>query len=204
MNRIPKAALGRLPAYLEYLQSLPEDAPGNISATTIAHDLGLGEVQVRKDLSAVSSAGKPRVGYQAGELAGRIAEALGHGSALDAVIVGRGKLGSALMDYAGFEGYGVRIAAAFDIRAAKPRALPDGKPLLPLDMLDAYMQARPAPIGIITVPRDAAQQVCDQLVAAHVKAVWNFAPCRVHAPQTVAVVNEDLALSLAALAAQIR
>lgn len=204
MNRIPKAALGRLPVYLAYLESLPESAPDSISATTIARELGLGEVQVRKDLSLVSGAGKPRVGYQVRELKGTLAEALGHGSALTAVIVGGGKLGSALIGYDGFEGYGVHIAAAFDIRVTEEAILPNGKRLLPVTMLPEYVKKHPASIGIITVPASSAQTACDLLVAAHVKAIWNFAPCRVHAPEKVAVVHEDLALSLAALAAQIR
>ncbi len=204
MNRIPKAALRRLPVYLEYLEALPESAPDSISAAAIARELGLGEVQVRKDLSLISSAGKPRVGYQVRALKDTLSEALGHGSALTAVIVGGGKLGSALIGYDGFEGYGVHIAAAFDIKVTEEAILPNGKRLLPMAMLPRYMKKHPASIGIITVPAFSAQTACDLLVAAHVKAIWNFAPCRVHAPEQVAVVHEDLALSLAALAAQIR
>lgn len=204
MRGIPKAALGRLPAYLEYVKALPADAPDTISAAAIARALGLGEVQVRKDLSTVSGAGKPRVGYQMRELTCALCEALGHGSALTAVIVGGGKLGSALIGYDGFEGYGVHIAAAFDIKVTEETILPGGKRLLPAAMLPEYVKKHPAAIGIITVPASSAQAACDLLVAAHVKAIWNFAPCRVHAPKGVAVAHEDLALSLAALAAQIR
>ena len=60
---IPKATLGRLPQYLQYLKSLPESSRNTISATAIAKGLSLGDVQVRKDLAAVSGAGKPKIGY---------------------------------------------------------------------------------------------------------------------------------------------
>lgn len=204
MSKIARAMLGRMPVYLEYLKSLPDDAPPTISSTVIAKDLGLGEVQVRKDLGAVSASGKPRIGYQVEELMLKLSETLGHGSTIDTIIVGAGKLGKALMDYDGFEGYGVRIVAAFDIQADERITLPSGRQVLPMHMLPAYVEEHPVSIGIITVPASAAQAACDQLVKARVQAIWNFAPCRVHAPRSIVVAYEDLALSLAALAAQIR
>ena len=110
---IPKATLGRLPQYLEYLRSLPE-IRRTISATAIAKALSLGDVQVRKDLAAVCDAGKPKIGYETDKLINDIENHLGYERLTNAVLVGAGKLGRALLDYDGFEDFGVRIIAGFD------------------------------------------------------------------------------------------
>lgn len=65
--KISRATLGRAPAYLKFLRGI-EDSTANISATTIAKELELGEVQVRKDLRALCGSGKPKTGYKVGEL----------------------------------------------------------------------------------------------------------------------------------------
>ena len=111
---ISKATLGRLPGYLQYLKSLPEARGATISATVIAKELSLGDVQVRKDLAAVSGAGKPKVGYVRAKLIRDIECHLGNERVTHAVLVGAGKLGRALLDYDGFEEFGVRIVAGFD------------------------------------------------------------------------------------------
>ena len=63
IKELSKSVLRRLPGYLDYLKAMPEDAPVNISATSLAAALGMGEVQVRKDLALVSDGGRPKVGY---------------------------------------------------------------------------------------------------------------------------------------------
>ena len=59
-KEVSKLVLKRLPGYLAYLKGMPEGGSAYISATALANALGLGDVQVRKDLAAVSGAGKPR------------------------------------------------------------------------------------------------------------------------------------------------
>ena len=113
---IHKATLGRLPQYLQYLKSLPESYGSTISATAIAKGLSLGDVQVRKDLAAVSGAGKPKIGYEKAKLIGDLERHLGYESLTNAVLVGAGKLGKALLDYNGFDEFGVQIVAAFDCK----------------------------------------------------------------------------------------
>lgn len=199
---ISKPTLGRLPRYLAYLKQLsPKSAP-HISATTIARDLGLGEVLVRKDLAAVSGAGKPKLGYVTEDLIDKLEERLGHKNATSAVLVGAGRLGRALLGYGGFERYGVRIQAAFD---ARPQALsPDSVPqVLPADRLEPFCRQHAIQLGIITVGAASAQQVCDQMLQAGITAIWNFAPCKLTVPEGIILKNEDLALSLAYLSNQL-
>ena len=111
---IPRATLGRLPRYLQYLKSFPAAENATISATAIARGLSLGDVQVRKDLAAVSGAGKPKIGYEREKLIEDLEHYLGYDRLTNAVLVGAGKLGRALLDYDGFEAFGVKIIAGFD------------------------------------------------------------------------------------------
>lgn len=114
MRSVSKQTLERLPAYLNYLKSLPEEEAPNISATIIAEELGLNDVQVRKDLAMISSGGRPKVGYITAGLIQDIEQFLGYGNADRAVIVGAGHLGQALLCYHGFSEYGLEVVAAFD------------------------------------------------------------------------------------------
>ena len=197
---IPKATLGRLPQYLEYLRSLPE-IRRTISATAIAKALSLGDVQVRKDLAVVSGAGKPKIGYETDKLITDIESHLGCERLTNAVLVGAGKLGRALLDYDGFEDFGVRIVAGFDCNET---VLTKGtKDILPIRDIEVYCREHDVKLGIITVGQGSAQDVCDKLVKSGIKAIWNFAPVTLKVPNGVLLKQENLALSLAYLKGQI-
>lgn len=195
---VSKQTLSRLPQYLSYLESLP-DTVRSISATGIAAALNLNQVQVRKDLASVSSSGKPKVGYIRRDLIREIKAFLGYDSADEAVIVGAGKLGRALMGYIGFKDYGLNILAAFDVNEDVIGEDENGRPIMPIEVLKDTCQQLGVRIGIITVPAPAAQAVCEQLIDAGVLAIWNFAPVRLVVPEGILVQNENMASSLAIL-----
>ena len=164
-GNISKLTLQRLPTYLSYLKSLPAQGNDAVSAAAIAGALGLGEVQVRKDLAAVSSAGRPKVGYLVSELTRDLEHFLGYGTRNRAVLVGLGNLGLALMSYSGFAEYGLDIVAAFDTKSALIGSTVDGKPILPVSELPRVCREEQVQIGILTVPAAAAQSCLDALVA---------------------------------------
>ena len=195
---ISKATLGRLPSYLEYLRNLPPDTVPYISATAIAKHLGLGEVQVRKDLAAVSGAGKPKLGYVTAELIEKLENCLGCNRLTSAVLVGAGRLGRALLQYDEFEKYGVKISAAFD---SNERAISLGSKteILPINQFEYFCKTKNIKLGIITVGEGSAQAVCDQMVKSGITAIWNFAPYKLNVPAGILLQNENLALSLAHL-----
>ena len=197
---IPKATLGRLPKYLEYLRSLP-DIRRTISATAIARALSLGDVQVRKDLAAVSGAGKPKIGYETDKLIADIEGHLGYERLTNAVLVGAGKLGRALLDYDGFEDFGVRIIAGFDCNETVLKR--GAKDILPIRDIGAYCREHGVKLGVITVGVGSAQDVCDKLVESGIEAIWNFAPVTLKVPKGILLKQENLALSLAYLNNQI-
>lgn len=202
-SNVTKATLGRLPQYLQFLNGLPPGQYDHISATTIAKMLSLGEVQVRKDLAAISRLGKPKVGYRTSELIKDLEDALGCKKLTPAILVGAGKLGRALLDYNGFEEYGVQITAAFDCNEQVLRMNKTSKEILPISSLKKYCTENGIRIGIITVGSGSAQDVCDQMLEAGITAIWNFAPCQLKVPDNVLVKQENLALSLAHLNSQI-
>ena len=202
-SNVTKATLGRLPQYLQFLNGLPPGQYDHVSATTIAKMLSLGEVQVRKDLAAVSGLGKPKVGYRTSELIKDLEDALGCKKLTPAILVGAGKLGRALLDYNGFEEYGVQITAAFDCNEQVLRMNKTSKEILPISSLKKYCTENGIRIGIITVGSGSAQDVCDQMLEAGITAIWNFAPCQLKVPDNVLVKQENLALSLAHLNSQI-
>ena len=197
-KEVSKSVLKRLPGYLSYLKSLPEGTATYISATALANALGMGEVQVRKDLAMVSDGGRPKVGYLRERLMDDISQFLGYDNTTDAIMIGAGKLGKALMAYKGFQEYGLNIQAAFDINPAKESA-DEGKPVYHMDKLESYCRTHKVLMAIITVPGDQAQSVCDQLIRCGIKAVWNFAPTHLDVPPNILVQNENMATSLAVL-----
>lgn len=195
---ISKATLGRLPSYLEFLRNLSPDKIPYISATAIAKHLGLGEVQVRKDLAAVSGAGKPKLGYVTAELVEKLENCLGCNRLTSAVLVGAGRLGRALLQYDEFEKYGVKISAAFDSNE-RVISLGSKTKILPMNQFESFCKTKNIKLGIITVGEGSAQAVCDQMVKSGITAIWNFAPCKLNVPASILLQNENLALSLAHL-----
>ena len=197
-KKISKAVLKRLPGYLAYLKSLQDQDHPYISATALANALGMGEVQVRKDLASVSDGGRPKIGYLRESLIEDIEQFLGYDNTTDAVLIGAGRLGQALMGYRGFEEYGLNVLAAFDTNPTCDHT-EDGKPILHMDQLEQFCRAHKVLMGIITVPDCHAQEVCDKLISCGIKAIWNFAPIHLEVPSNILVQIENMATSLAVL-----
>ncbi len=196
-KEISKSVLKRLPGYLAYLKNMPDDAPAHISATALANALGMGEVQVRKDLALVSDGGRPKIGYLRTALVDDIEQFLGYDNTTDAILVGAGKLGCALLGYEGFEEYGLNILAAFD---RTPHEQDDsGKPILPMDKLQSFCKSHKILMGIITVPAAHAQEVANLMIECGIKAIWNFAPAHLDAPPHILIQNQNMATNLAVL-----
>lgn len=192
---ISQATLKRLPQYLRIIKEKKNENVKNISSTEIATILRLNPIQVRKDLALVSRVdGKPGVGFNGEELIQDLEEVLNLNNITDAVIVGAGKLGQALLNYKGFEN-NLNILMAFDNDKIKC----DNKKIFFIDDMENLINKNNIQIGIITVPKENAQDVCDIMVNSGIKAIWNFAPINLKVPENIAVKNEDLSTSLVIL-----
>lgn len=193
---LSRQALKRLPVYMSYLKSMDHGEDDYISSSAVAAALDMNDVQVRKDLAAVcKSAGIPKRGFLICDLISGISDFLGYTEGKDAILVGAGNLGMALMSYRGFDNYGINIVAAFDTR---PEVI-DNERIFDISRLGEICRKLNVKIGIITVPNTSAQKVCDMLVDSGILAIWNFAPTHLKAPEDILVQNENMASSLALL-----
>ena len=201
-NEIPVISLQRLPIYLNYLKALPADRE-YISSGAIAEALGMGEVLVRKDLAYTSAVGRPRVGYITKELISALEDFLCCNGKRNAVLVGAGALGRAVLSYGGFKNYGIDIVAAFDSSPEKVGLEIAGKPVYSTEQTGEQVRKLNAELAIICVPAGVAQEVADLLIKSGIKAILNFAPVLIKAPEGVAVRHIDVAANLAVLSSMI-
>ena len=197
LKNIYKKLLVRLPIYLNYLKSLP-DSVEYVSATKIGEAVGLGDVLVRKELAKVSSGGKRRVGYLRGQLIVDIEKYLDSNCVINAIVVGVGNLGTALLNYSGFQDAGVNVLAGFDLNTKKPAAKTEKK-IYSMDLLDTFCEENDVRIGIISTPASEAQMVCEKFINNDIDIIWNFAPVNLLAPEGITVKNENLTASLMTL-----
>lgn len=192
---ISVVTLGRLPKYLRILKKMQMENINNVSSTSIAKELGFNPIQVRKDLAGVSKTdGKPGVGFVVNDLIDDIEDFLNINHSRDIIVIGAGRLGQALMNYSGFENK-VKVIRAFDCDKSKC----DGKRIFSMSGLKSYVKKNNINVAIITVPKEAAQSVCDTLIDCGIKIIWNFAPMNLRVPDGIKIKNEDLSASLAVL-----
>lgn len=157
------------------------------------------DTQVRKDVAVIGYRGKPKAGYSVTGFLKAISDYLGINYQNTAILIGAGKLGTALAEYPGFEEYGLKIVAIFDNDQDRIRQKIGDFTILPIQFLKRAVASYEIGIGILTVPKEAAQSVCDTVVSLGIKAVWNFAPVRLDVPADVTVRHENLAVGAALL-----
>lgn len=192
---ISKATIQRLPKYLRILNQKDRDGLANISSTLIANELKLNPIQVRKDLAAIyKQDGKPGVGFNVKKLIEDLSEFLDLKNERNVLIVGAGRLGQALMNYTGFENNISKIIA-LDNDSSKV----NNRTIFNSENLEKIVEDNNINVGVITVPKQAAQEMCDRLVKAGINAIWNFAPTNLRVPDNVKIKNEDLSASLTTL-----
>jgi len=199
MRKIADSTVRRLSLYLRYLEEFETEGQATVSSDALATRGGTTSAQVRKDLSFFGSFGKRGLGYPVAELSDRLRRILGLDRRYRVVVIGAGKIGSALVQYRGFRQRGFDIVALFDSDSSKIGRAYDGLTVRSVAELEQALAADLPDIGIIVVPGDQAQAVADQLVKGGVKAVLNFAPAPLHVPDAVALKNVNLALELEAL-----
>ena len=199
------ATLQRMPGYLRYLKQREAEGAEYISSVGLAEAMQENPSVVKKDLSmAVVSEGKPKVGYYIPDLVRDIESFMGYDNEKNAVLVGTGKLGQALLGYVGFEKYGLNIVAGFDTDPSLIGKEVHGKKILSADKLKDAVRKLKVKMAVLTLPASQAQKTADILVDAGVRAIWNFSPVGLNLPDSVAVKNENMAASLAVLSAKLK
>ncbi len=199
MPKIPEMTIRRLSVYTRCLLQLEEDGVKTISSEELAERFNLNSAQVRKDLAYFGEFGVRGTGYYVSGLKAELQKILGLDREWQVALVGFGNLGSALFNYKGFMRQGFRISVIFDDDPQKAGRTVESVPILPLRELVHEAKGRSFQIGIVAVPAEAAQTVADQLVAAGIKAILNFAPARLKVPKDVRLQVVDLSIELETL-----
>jgi redox-sensing transcriptional repressor len=198
--RLSRASVGRLSLYLRRLEELHRDGSPRVSSGALGDSLGISDTQVRKDLAFLGRLGQPGIGYDVADLVGAIRSTLGIDRPWSAALVGVGNLARALLRYNGFVERGFRIVALFDADAAKVGLTLEGLTVHPSGRMKEVIPLTGAELGILTVPAPAVQNVADELIAAGVRGLLNFAPGVIRVKPGVSVVNVDLTVQLEQLA----
>lgn len=198
-KRIAESTVRRLSMYLRYLEGL--DASGQLTASSdeLAQLCGTTPAQVRKDLSFFGSFGKRGLGYPVHELTERLQDILGLRQAWQVVIVGAGKIGSALAEYRGFKQRGFRVVGVYDKNPDKIGRRWGDATVRDMSELAADVENNHVDIAVLAIPADDAQEVVDQMVAAGIRAILSFAPTSLHVPPHIAVKTVNMAMELEGL-----
>ena len=198
-DSIPAPTIMRLSLYLRRLDDCSALGIRTISSKQLGETLSLTDAQVRKDLAYFGPFGHPGIGYRVADLAQRIRSILGTDKTWRVILVGAGNLGRALAAYRGFGNKGFELVAVCDADSAKVgRPMPGRETLVihALHELAVVVAQYDVKLGILAVPAAVAQEVADQMIAAGVKGILNFAPLSLSVPQGVAVSGVDLSVQL--------
>lgn len=199
-QKIPAApSIRRLPSYLHLVRQAESEGNEYISGTLIAKELHLEPIQVRKDLAITGIVGKPKRGYPVIPLIAAIEHFLAWDSKKNAVIIGAGNLATALTGYQEFKNHGLNFAGAFDTDKSKVGNTIHGVPVFHIDTLKEQAKKLDATIAVLTVPSEFAQESADRVVAAGIKAIWNFTNRKLKLPDDVVCQREDLTSGYAML-----
>lgn len=201
---LSQGTLQRLPQYLIMLKSEAHEGHIAVSADDIGQVVKVSPSQVRHDLSSCGANRAPGESYDVKELMAQVEHALGYDDISNAVIVGAGQLGRALLSYTNYSEYGVDVIAAFDADESLVGREVGGRPILSIKRMSSLCRRMKVHIGIITVPAPHAQEVCDKLLEGGIQAIWNFAPVHLKVPDNIIVKNEIIAVSLGELSRQLQ
>lgn len=197
--KIPEATVMRLSIYSRFLNQLSGEGIEKVSSGEIAVGAGVSSAQVRKDLAYFGEFGTRGVGYKVDELYGHLLKILGLDHKWNVIIVGAGKVGSALALYQGFKERGFTISAVLDVDKNRIGTKLEQIEIEPMEVLNQRVKENNINIGIVTVPASVAQDVTDKMVAAGVKAILNFSPRVLKVPNYVILRNVDLSVNLEVL-----
>ena len=199
MKRIADSTVRRLSIYLRFLEDSAVQGIRTISSEELARRGGTTSAQVRKDLSFFGSFGKRGLGYPVPELTSALRDILGVGREWRVIIIGAGKIGTALARYSGFRQRGFQVVAVYDSDPRKIGSQWDDHTVRDIADIERDIATDGPDIAVLTVPGDAAQEIGERVAVAGLKAILNFAPVQLHLPADVTVRNVNMAMELEGL-----
>ncbi len=194
---VSPAVVKRLPRYYRYLRELITQGRMRISSGELSQMMNVTASQIRQDLNCFGGFGQQGYGYNVNYLFAKISEILGVGAGFQAVIIGAGDLGRALVHLSMFEKRGVDILAMFDTGEGMVGECVAGVDVLSLDELERFCADEKVDIAVITCPKEQVRDIAARLVDAKVKGIWNYMGVELgYTPQEIVVENVHLGDSL--------
>lgn len=204
--KVSTAVIRRLPRYYRHLSELQSRGMVRISSSALGKSMGLTASQIRQDLFCFGEFGQQGYGYKVDVLREKIGEILGIHRNHTVVVLGAGNLGRALIENFKFEHNGFHLLAAFDVSSSTVGTEIAGVPVYHVDRLESYLGQSLASVGLLTLPKAAAQEMADRLMACGVRGIWNFTNCEIVCSRSDVVVENvhfsDSLLTLSYLISQ--
>ncbi len=195
-KEISQAVIGRLPRYFRYLGMLKDEGTERVSSQELSDIMQVTASQIRQDLNHFGGFGQQGYGYNVEYLYGEIGKILGLDKEHKLIIIGAGHLGQALANYMNFERRGFIFRGIFDnnpnICGTKIRDIV----VRPVEELEDFVKEENIDIAVLTVPKDSAAMIAEQLAACGIKAIWNFAHTDLKMPKEIQIENVHLLDSL--------
>jgi len=196
VKKISKAVIGRLPRYYRYLGELLENGVERISSHELSERMHVTASQIRQDLNNFGGFGQQGYGYNVESLYLEIAKILGLDRQHNLIIIGAGNLGQAIANYPNFQKRGFVVRGLFDINPEIVGTFVNGIQVRGIDELEQYIEQEEIQIATLTIPKTNAVEIANRLIAAGIKAIWNFAHTDLSVPKGVVVENVHLSESL--------
>ena len=174
MKQIPDEVIRRLPLYLRTLDALYDEGETRISSGQLCRRLHLKASQLRQDLSWFGDYSQQAFTYDIDALRHELGRILGTHEEFSAILVGPGKIGTALLEHFDFIVDGYSVLGVFDKAPGLVGQEVAGVPVYDIETLGDFVREHKIDIAILTVPRFAAQDVADTLIPAGIRAIWNF------------------------------
>lgn len=195
-KEISQAVVSRLPRYFRYLGELRDEGIERVSSQELSDIMRVTASQIRQDLNNFGGFGQQGYGYNVGYLYDEIGKILGLNKEHNLIIVGAGHLGQALVNYMNFERRGFMFRGIFDQDRQLHGIQIRGLTVRPMQEIERFVRDNNIDIAVLTIPKNGAVEVAEQLVSYGIKGFWNFAHVDLHVPDDIQVENVHLSDSL--------
>lgn len=168
------SVIRRLPRYYRFLGELAKTGCTRISSRELSEKMGLTASQIRQDLNCFGGFGQQGYGYNVPALQEEISKILGLDQKLDAILIGVGNLGQAIVTHMDFEARGFNLLALFDNSRDIIGSNINHHVVEDIKYLSSFCEKHKPTVAILCIPKEAAKELSERLVELGIRGFWNF------------------------------
>lgn len=187
--KVSNNVIRRMPRYLRKLDELDAAGVSRISSFELGQQLGFTPSQIRQDFSCFGEFGQQGYGYNVSALRAQVAAILGMDRNYNAILIGVGNIGHALMDNFCFGSWGFNLECAFDVNPQLIGTHFKGVPIYGMEQLTDYLSKNTVNVAVLAVPKEAAVPVTKILTENGIDAIWNFTNIELTEPNSPTIVE---------------